>query len=195
MYKKIIAFVSLATLSMATPAAAGLVADGAYADFLTIPSSTSTHFSLVDESVCNGLTDGVRVKNARSNNGSKDSYIIDSSVIPYGAEITYVGVTPCASRNSSKTNGSSVANFFFKNGSAETTVGSYSLPAGNVPVPLASSTVATSSLGFYFGSSTPLEIGVEYFSGNRGVRLSQLSGYLGYQYLNGSSTSFGFLSF
>lgn len=180
--------IALAVVVSAASANLSLVADGSQQDFLTKPKNASSHYSLVDEGVCNGTSDYVYTRNSGSNNGKQDSYVVDLSAIPVGATIDSVTVTPCASRNSDKNNGSSELGVHASiNGSQYDAASTYALVAGNSPSALSPTEIA---VGETVNGSTALEIGVEYVSGNRGVRVSQLDGFITYSIgtSTGSST-------
>src|SRR5438874_4400491 len=81
--------------------------DGNYTQWT--PSTGTTHFTLVDESACNGTTD----YNSTATNGNRDSYGVGISSVGNGAIVSQVAVVPCASLNSSG-GGSSVLNVFYR---------------------------------------------------------------------------------
>jgi fibronectin type 3 domain-containing protein len=147
------------------------VSDGNYKQFT--PSTGSTHYTLVDESACNGTTD----YNYTSTVGYRDSYGIDISSVGNGASISQVDITPCASRNSSTSGTASSSVFYRWNGSNSADTGNYSL-SGTTPVQLATSTYA--SLNLFKTSTSTFEIGAAYSSGTRGMRLSRIATRLTY---------------
>jgi hypothetical protein len=150
--------------------------DGNYAQL--IPSAaTSVHFTMVNESLCNGVTN----YNSTSTTTKRDSYRISVASIGDGALISKVAVVPCASRNLSGTTGnaSSTMDLFYRfNGSDSSATGSYALAANTIPAQLATSTY--SSLNLFKTSTSTLEIGAIYTSGSKGVRLSRLATVLTY---------------
>ncbi len=165
---------------------------GAYSAWT--PSTGTTHYTLVDESSCNGVTDYVYTSTV----GNRDSYSVSLSSVPNGATITGVAITPCASRNVS--NKSSVMNVFYRlNGVNSADQGSYSL-TGTTPVSLATA--------YYYPyttktSTTTLEVGAVLTSGTGGARLSRVAAVVTYMipapatpsnaassYVNASGTSY-----
>ena len=133
------------------------------------PSTGTVHYTLVDESACNGVTDYV----SETTVGDRDSYQVSLATVPAGATITGVAVKPCASRNSSG-GGSSVLDVFYRlNGVASADAGAYSLPTGTTPAVLATTTF--SGLSTVKNASTTLEVGAVYTSGTKGIRLSHVA--------------------
>lgn len=158
----------LMTLSVSTALAYSLsvlpTSSGTYSSWS--PSTGTVHYTLVDESSCNGTGDYVSTTAA----GNRDSYAVSLASIPDGSVITSIAISPCASRNSNKT---SVMNVFYRlNGVNSADQGSYSL-SGTTPTPLAATNY--SGLSFVKAPSTSLEIGVVLTSGTGGARLSQIS--------------------
>lgn len=172
--------VSATTSHAATTGELLPVNDGFYQQMDKKPTSASNHYTLVDESVCNGKTDFLRARNGSAHVGERDSQQVDISSIPAGSTITDIVIAPCASRNSKKTTGTSQFDVFYRfDGTDSADAGAYALPAGaNVPLPLATTTF--SGLSHVVGSSSILEIGGVYTSGNRGVRLSRIAAYVTY---------------
>lgn len=136
------------------------------------PSTGSTHYTLVDESSCNGVTDYVYTTTV----GNRDSYSVSLAGVPNNATITGISVTPCASRNVS--NKASVMNVFYRlNGVNSADSGSYSL-TGTTPTSLA--TANYTGLSTIKNGSTTLEVGAVLTSGTGGVRLSRLAAVITY---------------
>ena len=133
------------------------------------PKSGSNHVAMVDEAVCNGTSDF----NSTATLSERDSYGITVSPIPDGATITQIDVTPCASRRSTGTGTSTLDVFYRLNGVDSADGGAYALPTGITPVVL--STTSFTGFSVNKSSTTTLEIGAEYDSGNKGVRLSQIT--------------------
>lgn len=132
--------------------------EGTYSSWT--PKTGSTHYTMVDESGCNGATD----YNSTTVVGNRDSYGINISAVPNGATITNIAITPCASRNNSGT-GSSTLNVFYRyNGIQSADAGSYALVNLN-PTTLA--TTNFSGISLYKGVSSTLEIGVRYAAGKQ----------------------------
>jgi hypothetical protein len=132
------------------------------------PSAGTTHYTLVDEAVCNGTTDYVRTTTL----GQRDAYAVSLSSIPDGSTITAVDIKPCASRNNSG-GGSATLNVFSRlNGVNSADSGAYALPTGTTPLELATTTISVSST--VKNASTTLQIGSVYSSGTKGIRLSKI---------------------
>jgi hypothetical protein len=118
------------TFAVVTPALSP-VGVGAYSAWTS--STRSTHYTLVDETTCNGTTDYV----STSVVGNRDSFAVSLSSIPNGAVITSISVTPCAS----KTTSNKVANmsvFYRLNGTNSANSAVYVL-SGVTPVTLSAS--------------------------------------------------------
>lgn len=163
-------FVVSASLFAATTAALLPTAEGTYLQWT--PKSGSTHYTMVDESTCNGTTDYV----STTVTGNRDSYQVSLSSIPDGSTITNIAVTPCASKN--KSSGSSVMNMFYRlNGVNSADQGAYSL-TGTTPTTLTTTNFA--SLSIAKASSTALQVGAVYSSGTGGARLSRVATVITY---------------
>lgn len=140
--------------------------DGAYLQWT--PSTGTTHYTLVDESTCNGTTD----YNSTSTVGNRDSYGVSLASVPNGSTITAIEVTPCASRNQNG-NGSATMNVFYRyNGVGSADAGSYAL-TGTTPTQLAAT--AFSGLSLIKGSLSTLQIGAVLSAGTKGARLSRIA--------------------
>lgn len=140
--------------------------DGSYLQWT--PKTGISHYQMVDESICNGITD----YNSTSVVGSRDSYIVSLSSIPDYSTISQIDITPCASRSKSG-GGNSTMNVFYRlNGVNSVDLGNYSL-AGTTPINLS----ATSYTGLSITklSTTTVEVGAILSSGTKGVRLGRLS--------------------
>lgn len=163
-------FAVSASLFAATTADLLPTAEGTYLQWT--PKSGSTHYTMVDESSCNGTTDYV----STTVTGNRDSYQVSLASIPDGSTITNIAVTPCASKN--KSSGSSVMNVFYRlDGVNSADQGAYSL-TGTTPTALA--TTNFSSLSVVKASSTALQIGAVYTSGTAGARLGRLATVITY---------------
>ncbi len=142
-------------------------ADGNYLQWT--PSTGTSHYSLVNESACNGVTN----YNSTLVVANRDSYVISTSTIPNGATITQIDVKPCASRDGTGS-GSSVLNVFYRfAGINSADAGSYTFTSGNTPIEQATTTY--SGLSLVQTSTTTLEVGGVYTSGTKGVRLSRIA--------------------
>lgn len=132
------------------------------------PSSGTIHYSLVDESGCNGTAD----YNYNNTVGAIDSYGINLSSVPNGATITSLQITPCASQNKKGGNRNSIMNVFYRyNGVNSAAAGNYAL-GGTTPVLLG----ATNFLGLSLPKDalTSLQVGAVLSSGSMGARLSKI---------------------
>lgn len=147
------------------------ISDGFYTQWT--PKLVGSHYTMVDETPCNGLTD----YNKTTTVGDKDSYGISLSSIPDGGIIRQIDITPCASKNSSGGLSSLFDVFYRLDSSDSAFLGSYSL-TGTTPATL--SATSFTGLSTIKTSSTSLEIGGRFTSGNRGVRLSNISVQLTY---------------
>ena len=146
-------------------------ADGAYVGWT--PSTGTSHFTLVDESVCNGITDYVSTTVA----GSRDSYSVSLVGISNGSTITSIAVTPCASRASNGA-GTGVLDVFYRlNGVNSSDAGAYAITGTS---PAALGTTNFSGLSVVKSSTTTLEIGSVFTSGTKGARLSKLATVITY---------------
>ena len=140
--------------------------DGTYLQWT--PKTGSTHYTMVDESTCNGTTD----YNSTNTVGNRDSYGISLSSVPNGAIITAIEIAPCASRNKSG-GGSATMNVFYRySGSDSADAGNYAL-TGLTPTELASTTF--SGLSLAKDAASTLEIGAVLSAGTRGARLSRIA--------------------
>lgn len=135
------------------------------------PSTGSTHYTLVDETTCNGSTDYVSTNTLNN----RDSYSVSLSSIPDGSLITGISITPCASRN---TNKASTMAVFYRLNSVDSSNGSSYTLSGTSPVNL----TATSFTGLSVTktSTTTLESGAILLSGTGGARLSRLATVITY---------------
>ncbi len=140
--------------------------DGNYSQWN--PKSGSSHFAMVDEAICNGLTDF----NRETTVGQRDSYDIDLSSIPNGATITQIDITPCVSKNTSGGVNTTFNVFYRLDGVNSSDAGAYSL---TTTTPAVQGTTSFSGLSVTKSGSTALEIGGVFTAGNRGAKLSQLN--------------------
>lgn len=144
------------------------VADGSYKQWTPTGSGTTAHYTKVDESVCNGISDYVYTTSV----GKKDSYKVDISSIPKGAVITSITVTPCASANSNSGNNSRMR-VFYRTGATDYTHPTVYDLLGTTPTNLPSR--SWNGLEMVKVSNTNLEVGAYYESGDKGVRLSRIA--------------------
>lgn len=140
--------------------------DGSYSQWT--PKSGSTHYTMVDESSCNGTTD----YNYTATVGSRDSYGVSLGSVPNGSTITAIEITPCASRNSSG-GGSATMNVYYRySGVDSSDAGNYAL-SGTTPVNLTSTVFSGLSLAKDSGST--LQAGAVLSAGTKGARLSRIA--------------------
>lgn len=146
--------------------------DGTYLQWT--PSTGTTHYTLVDESACNGTTD----YNVTTTVGNRDSYGVIIGSIPNGATISKIDIKPCASRNNNGGGGSATMNVFYRfNGTDGADAGNYAL-TGTTPVELA--TTSFTGLSLVRGPSSALEIGAVLSAGTKGARLSRIATQITY---------------
>lgn len=150
--------------------------DGNYLQWT--PTTGTTHYTLVDESACNGTTD----YNSTGTAGNRDSYGVNLSSIVNGATITQIDLAPCASRNNNGSGSATLDVFYRFNGINSSDSGSYAL-SGTIPTQLATTTFA--SLDLLKTSTSTLEIGSILSAGNRGARLSRIATVLTYELTTG----------
>ena len=137
------------------------------------PSTGTTHYTLVDESTCNGTTD----YNSTNTVGNRDSYGVNLASVPDGSTVTAIEITPCASRNKSG-GGSATMNVFYRfNGANSADAGNYAL-SGTTPVQLTATTF--SGLSLAKDASSTLEIGAVLSAGTKGARLSRAAAVITY---------------
>lgn len=137
------------------------------------PSTGTTHYTLVDESSCNGNTD----YNSTTTVGNRDSYGVSLSSIPNTATITAIAITPCASRVNSGGTAPVMKVFYRLDGVNSADSGSYSL-SGTTPVNL--SATSFSGLSIAKTGSTTLEVGAVLTSGTKGAKLSRIGTVITY---------------
>jgi hypothetical protein len=135
------------------------------------PSTGATHYTLVDETTCNGTTD--YVSTTVLNN--KDSFAVSLASIPNGSLITSISLSPCASRNTNSASGMAV--FYRANGTDSANGASYAL-SGTKPVDLSATNF--NGLSITKTASTTLEAGVVLLTGTGGARLSRMATVITY---------------
>ena len=144
------------------------------------PSTGTTHYTLVDESTCNGTSD----YNSTNTVGSRDSYDTSLASVPNGSTVTAIEITPCASRNKAG-GGSATMNVFYRyNGMDSADAGNYTL-TGATPTQLAAT--AFSGLSLVKGSASTLQIGAILSAGTKGARLSRIAVVVTYTPLSAPS--------
>lgn len=136
-------------------------------------STGTAHYTLVDETTCNGLTDYVQTTTV----GQRDAFTTSLSSVPDGSTITSIAIKPCASRVSGG-GANPVMNLFHRfDGVNSADSGAYSL-TGTTPAELATTTFA--GLSKVKGSTTTLQVGAVLTSSTKGARLSRLSTVITY---------------
>jgi uncharacterized repeat protein (TIGR01451 family) len=155
---------SIAIAETATLNAAG---DGTYHDFST--SSGTAHYTLLSSN-CSAAKYTYAMTSAAA-----DSYRLNIFLIPLGATITAIEITPCAA----SFNGESAVlqAIYLANGVPSATADRYDLSAGS-PVTLAPTVF--SGLSILRVGSLTLEAGVRLIGGTGGVKLSGLSARVTY---------------
>jgi hypothetical protein len=137
------------------------------------PSTGTTHYTLVDETPCNGVAD----YNSTTVVGNRDSYGVSLASIPDGVTITAINIKPCASNNTSGGSASTMNVFYRLNGTNSSDGGAYAT-TGTTPVDLATTTFG--GLLKLKNASSTLEIGAVYSAGTKGVRLSRIATVITY---------------
>jgi hypothetical protein len=115
--------------------------DGNYKQFK--PSTGSTHWTLVDETPCNGTTDYNSV--TTTNSGKRDSYTVGGvTTVGSGAIISQIDIVPCVSRDKITTStpvGSATTSLFYRwNGVDSSDYGTTSVASSTTPTQLATTT-------------------------------------------------------
>ncbi len=131
------------------------------------PSTGTTHYTLVDESSCNGTTDYVSTTGA----GNRDSYSVSLASVPNGASITGISITPCASKDA--TSGTANMSVFYRLNGVDSADGAAYALSGKTPVGLSATNYT--GLSVTKNASTTLEIGAVRVSGTTGARLSRIA--------------------
>jgi hypothetical protein len=168
MNKKYFGLLALVSITLAHAIDTASILPTGEGTYLTwTPSTGSTHYTLVDETTCNGTTDYVSTKVVNN----RDSYTVDVSSVPDGAVITAVSLTPCASKAAS--GGTDKMKVFYRlNGTNSADSAEYTL-SGTTPTNLV--TRVYSGLSVVKTSTTTLESGAVFTSGSKGARLSRLA--------------------
>src|SRR5262249_14300284 len=166
----------LATRSVFASSTAPIVptSDGNYAQWT--PSTGTSHFANVDDSVCNGTTD----YNSTTVVSNRDSYGISLTSIPNGATITQIEINPCAGRSAAGGSSDPVMNVFYRTGGSNSAdMGNYSATSTTIGE---LATTSFSGLSILKTSTSSLEIGAVLTSApnNKGVILSRISATITY---------------
>ncbi len=152
--------------------------DGAYLQWT--PNTGTTHYTMVDESSCNGATD----YNSTNTVGNRDSYGVSLASVPNGSTITAIEITPCASRNKNGGHSATMNVFYRYSGVDSSDAGNYSL-TGTTPTQLAATTF--SGLSLVKGPASTLQIGAVLSAGTKGARLSRIAVVVTYMPLSAPS--------
>ena len=152
--------------------------EGAYLQWK--PSTGTTHYTLVDESTCNGTTD----YNSTNTVGNRDAYGVSIVAVPDGSTITAIEITPCASRNKTGGGSATMNVFYLWNGADSSDAGNYAL-TGTTPTQLSATTF--SGLSLVKGSASTLQIGAVFSAGTKGARLSRIAVVITYTPLSAPS--------
>lgn len=140
--------------------------DGAYLQWTS--STGTTHYTLTDESACNGTID----YNSTNTVGNRDAYGVNLASVPNGSTITAMGIIPCASRNKTGAGFATMNVFYRYNGVDSADAGNYAL-TGTTPTQLAATTF--SGLSLIKGPASTLQIGAVLSAGTKGARLSRIA--------------------
>lgn len=168
MNKKYLGLITIGAIAIAFASTTGTILPTGAGNYSAwTPSTGTTHYTLVDETTCNGTTDYVSTTVA----GNRDSYSVSLASVPNGSIITGVSLTPCASKDA--TSGTASMSVFYRlNGANSADSGAYTL-SGKTPVDLSATNYT--GLSVTKNASTTLESGAVYVSGTTGARLSRLA--------------------
>lgn len=173
MNKKYLGLALLTSISIAYASVTASIlptAAGTYSAWT--PSTGATHYTLVDETTCNGTTDYVSATAA----GVRDSFTVSVASIPNGAMITGISITPCASK--SATSGTASMSLFYRLNGVNSVDGSAYTLSGKTPVTL--TPTSYTGLSTIKNASTTLEVGAIRVSGTTGARLSRMATVITY---------------
>ncbi len=156
------------------------VADGPYRQWVPnvfpLPPTTTPHYKFIDEALCNGDEDYLYTNTLHSS----ESYSFDIFSIPNNATINSITVFPCASVNvvasTSTTSTPTTSTFrvlYMWNGILNSERIDFVLPnTNNIPVDLEKGMF--SNLSLIKQADSRLDIGLEFWQGSAGMRLSQM---------------------
>lgn len=173
--------------------------------YLGTGSRVSTHYTQVDETICNGKTDYNYTNETGPVPDRKtgqwvyiaDSYLVNLDSIPNGSKIISIGITPCASTNRPNGDDSVMSIFASLNGLPGVFFPTNFRLKGDVPQDLETFTIGETvdtetywTLVYLTGSYDPisflknnqstLEIGIASSSGKDGIRLSRIKATVTY---------------
>lgn len=151
------------------------IEDDARPNWNVVPRTSATHYETIDEESCNGTSDYVYSVDP----ASQETYKIDISGIPVGAQITQISIVPCAGRHDADTTASSLRLYYRWNGTDSGYGQSYTLTD---PTPQVMATTTFDDVLNHQSSSDELQIGVNHESGFSGVRVSNLKTIILYDY-------------
>ncbi len=164
-------FATILSASASTTATLMPTSDGTYTQWT--PNAGATHYTQVDETTCNGLTDYV----SETTVGERDSYGVSLSSVPNGSIIMNIQITPCASRNSNGGGTATMDVFYRYNSTNSADAGAYAI-TGTTPAALSATNF--SSLTLLKSATSTLEIGSVCSAGTKGARLSRLATVITY---------------
>jgi|GEM_PF-6385857 len=152
--------------AQSSPDSDQLLGDGFYQQFSA--KNSATHYTEVNEASCNGKSDVVSTATV----GARDSYVVNLSLVPIGAQITGIDVTLCVSGEKSPKRGVAQLKTFYRLNGMDSM--DYDAPAvsGNSPVVQTPVHLAANVMR---ANDTVLEVGVLYVAGTEAAVLSQLS--------------------
>lgn len=184
------------------------VSDGTYKKWKTYPgagSRVSTHYTQVDETICNGKTDYNYTNETGPVQDRKtgqwiyvtDSYFVNLDPIPNGSKIIRIDITPCVSTNRPNGDDSVMSIFASLNGLPGVVFPTNFKLKGDVPQDLATFTIGETTdtktywtlvyltgsydpISFLKNNQSTLEIGVASSSGKDGIRLSRIKATVTY---------------
>jgi hypothetical protein len=171
MHKRYLGLLAVVSAGVALASSTVVLPTGAGSFNTWKPSTGTTHYTLVDETTCNGTTDYVSTTVA----GNRDSYSVSLASVPDGAIIRGVTVSPCASKL--KSSGSATLGVFYSLNGVNSADGTFYL-TGTTPTEIGGYTY--SGLNVTKSSSTTLESGVVLTTGAAGARVSRLATTVSY---------------
>ncbi|TAL19255.1 hypothetical protein EPN90_04090, partial [Patescibacteria group bacterium] len=122
------------------------------------PRTSPTHYETIDEEPCNGTSDYIYSLDP----ASQETFKIDLSGVPVGAQITAINVAPCAGRHDAGTTASYLRLYYKWNGADSDYGPTYTLTD---PTPQMMATSTFETLLNHSDSSDELRIGVNHENG------------------------------
>ncbi|PIR89081.1 MAG: hypothetical protein COU07_03250 [Candidatus Harrisonbacteria bacterium CG10_big_fil_rev_8_21_14_0_10_40_38] len=145
--------------------------DGSYQDWTT-SNGSGTHYTQVDETPCNGVSD----YNFATSTGDRDSYGISLNHVFGTATITSITIYPCAAKNIGNATTIPEMDVFYRfNGVDGPNAGNY-IFTGTSTTPVDLATTTFSGLSLLQTSTSTLEVGVVLSdsASSTGVRVSRI---------------------